>query len=808
MMGTLQWPGWVLLSALVLYADRPGTDVVMDAPWRSVRDYVPVLVFTPQFHGGRRVEAVRIVEWVGGARAGEPVFVDRRDGPDTLNGATFVGPLGETRGGLTADERVGDFWHYVVRLPHAALRSHATPDVHDLLVEVEWTRPGVTGRTTFRNTRVLRVLVQPEPFPSFDPLDRYYDVHAHTIAEQSTSGVLDVNGASKAFGGPVVMLLESAYALGLVQTPPRDGNWAAFRDSVAITDHNIFYSRKPYDTAARPPVGPTASAADGAAGEGGWYRANLGALAGEEITLRRGSNQDGKMAPNIGHHLLAYGTRHFEGPWHGGLFLTSRLENPNTLDAVLRGVKAAGEGGFVYASHPDLEGFVWPPEYFAQAIGLPPYDSREGPAVDSAGTDFTFKGSEVWNTKYDLVARGNGRLETIGTFDHMNPFEGGPAAQRFEARPWDAELTRALDRWYGQLGRGLSIAFRETPRERFVRKLYVSAGSDAHGDFDYSDEVTATAVPYSGLLHGNAWARVRTYALAHDRPDGTRNSVDALRDGNTVLTDGPLLVYHLDADARHDPGAGAARWHDATVAYENPDGAIGGAGAFDGGRTMLVPEPGDEVWIRSEWKRSATPGAADIPRLAFVRVTEAGRDSFEVVAGANGAADERRMPVALGRLAALVASARDTAKDERCIANPVWVAPVRVEIAQPPNGDGSRPEIAFPPRSLKIAFHFPFSMSASGARVFLRPLDANGVSTDPEIELVPDPGWQDESGVAKAVLCATNAEAVPCPVADWDAGAHAHAPGAKSFVVYVVAPADLHGNVLNDVGRAFTIPRR
>src|SRR5512143_4348160 len=101
----------------------------------------------------------------------------------------------------------------------------------------------------------------------------------------------------------------------------------------------MFYSRRPYDTGAAPLLGPTATT-DGHAGEAAWYRANLGTLAGEEITLRRGSNQDGRMAPNIGHHLLAYGTRHVEGPWHGGHFLTSRLENPNALDAVLRGVKA------------------------------------------------------------------------------------------------------------------------------------------------------------------------------------------------------------------------------------------------------------------------------------------------------------------------------------------------------------------------------------------------------------------------------------------------------------------------------------
>ena len=385
--------GCVTVLALLLgaspaagYADRAGADVVMDAPWKTVRDYVPVLFFFPEFGGGRRVERIRVFECVAGAPVVPPVVVDERDGPDTLNGATFVGPLGETRGGLAPADRVGDFWHYVVRIPHASLRHHDSPDVHYLRAEVEWTRPVLFWRQRMRSYRVLRVLVEPAQFLSFDADDRYYDTHVHTIAEQTTSGVLDANGAQKAFGGPVVMLLESAHALGLVQTQPGDGDWGAFRDSVVVTDHNIFYSTRPYDTGTAPRAGPTAGLTDGHAAEAAWYRANLGRLAGEEIALRRGSNQDGSVAPNLGYHLLAYGTRHFEGPWHGGLFLTSRLENPNTLESVLTGMKAAGPGGFLYASHPNLEGFVWPPEYFAQGIGFPPYDSNAGPLVIRVAT--------------------------------------------------------------------------------------------------------------------------------------------------------------------------------------------------------------------------------------------------------------------------------------------------------------------------------------------------------------------------------------------------------------------------------------
>ncbi|MGE5177934.1 MAG: hypothetical protein ACM3PF_02450 [Bacteroidota bacterium] len=801
----------------VAYSDRAGTDIVMDAPWRTVRDYIPVLFFFPQFEGSRRVERIRIVECVGGEPLGTPVVVDAASGPDTLNGATFIGPNGEPREGITAEERVTNFWHYVVRVPHAALTRHGSPDVHDLRAEVEWSKSGLFGRKHMLNYRVLRVVVDPARFPRFDPADRYFDTHAHTIAEQTTAGWLDVNGAAKAFAGPIVMLLESAYALGMVETQPTEGGWSAYTDSVVVTDHNIFYSRKPYDTGVAPRFGPT-SGTDGQAGEAAWYRAHLGRLAGEEITLRRGSNQAGSATPNIGHHLLAYGTRHFEGPWHGGLFLTSGLENPNTLESVLAGVKSAGPGGFVYASHPNLQSFVWPPEYYAQAVGLPPYNSMSGPLVDSTVTEFLFKGSEVWNIKMDAVARRSGKLPASSAFDRMNPFEGGPSSQRFERVAWDAELSQSLDTLFALMGRGLRYSFRETPGETFIRKLYLSAGSDAHGDFNYSDEVTATAVPYSGYLHRNAWARVRTCVLAHDRPAEARDAVAAFAEGNSVITDGPLLTFALDADGRHDPSAGAARWHDGASRCENADGRIGGFGAFDGGRTALVPLPGDAAWIRSEWRRSVTPGAGDFAAIRFDRITESARDAFSVAAGPAGVPDDQRTPVALDRLCAMVATVRDTAADERCITNPVWAAPVAIEIevrSSLDSGEPSRPDSAgpdsaalLPPGSLRVVFRFPFSMSSSApVRAGVRALDSRGISTDPEWKLVPDPGWESQEAVASTRLTLTNADPIPAPPGAWDATAHASVPGIASFVVYLERPADVHGNELNDVARAFAVQR-
>jgi hypothetical protein len=212
--------------------------------------------------------------------------------------------------------------------------------------------------------------------------------------------------------------------------------------------------------------------------------------------------------------------------------------------------------------------------------------------------------------------------------------------------------------------------------------------------------------------------------------------------------------------------------------------------------------------VRSTWRRSATPGAGDIAAFRFDRVTAAARDSFAVPAGPEGVPEPRPLPVPVDRLAALVATARDTTVDERCIANPVWVVPVQVEIGLRSGAPSADPAAFLPPGSLRLAFHFPVSMSATaGMRVCLRPLDERGVSTEPELELVPDPGWEAEGGIAAARYTVTNAVAIPAPAGEWDALTHTRGKGRMSFVVYLERPADVHGNVLNDVARAFAIAR-
>jgi len=827
--------------ALLQYADIPGTDIVIDAPWKTIRSYVPVLFFVPEFPASRwltyTIERITVRNYEitdgDGKPVGPEIAIDRREGED--GGSCWkdedfqiVRDDGWVHldGGIDVDEEFDSFWHYIMRVPLKCVgldQKKGTQGTHYLYAEVKWSPVILLAKLPFphTNSRVLRVLFDKKPFPKFDLADRYYDAHVHTIAEQTTSRL--PLAPKKNYGGPIAMLLESSYALGLVDTQLCCGDWAAFKDKVVVTDHNVFYSTD-YDPPSVPKYGPTSTIE--AWMELGWYRGNLGRLAGEEVTLQSARTQEDALnLKKLGHHLLTYDTGHIEGPWHGGGFLGGD-PNPNTIDVVLRAMQGYNATGFAYAAHPNLEAHKWPQAYLDQAIGLPAGKySRTDPQVNSLGKDFIFKGLQVWNRKPDQVAKA-GKLRA-GERQHMDPFAGPSESQRFTANPaWDRELEDSLKTYYEQVRRGLIYFFKDADKEKFIRKIYMSAGTDAHGDFNYADDLEATAIAFitslvratspAALLFArhdtfsmdsNAYARVRTYMLVHDRPssgDDGATSHEAFREGNTILTDGPVCKFNLDSDGRHNPPGGAARWHDdpATWRWENAEGKIGGLGVFDGGRTLLVPvwseSRGDNVWIESVWKKSATPDIGDTLVYRIVEQTVDSRDYFPLGAGAPDEGKHQLLPRTIDKMAALVMRGRHYPEGEQCITNPVWAVPVQIDVFR-------TGECPYEPGEIQVVFHFPISMTNTGERIiaFVRPLDGSGNSTDPEVPLRPSPGWEEDKRVTNGKYTATNEGRVDCSPGDWDANTHASEPGFKSWVVYMTSPTDLHGNLLNDIGRTF-----
>jgi len=67
------------------------------------------------------------------------------------------------------------------------------------------------------------------------------------------------------------------------------------------------------------------------------------------------------------------------------------------------------------------------------------------------------------------------------------------------------------------------------------RKVFISGGSDAHGDFSHSTTVLGDS--------DNAFGKVRTYV--YTETFGEDGILDALKNGHSIMTDGPLVIFNI-----------------------------------------------------------------------------------------------------------------------------------------------------------------------------------------------------------------------------------------------------------------------
>src|SRR5262249_43912518 len=102
----------------------------------------------------------------------------------------------------------------------------------------------------------------------------------------------------------------------------------------------------------------------------------------------------------------------------------------------------------------------------------------------------------------------------------------------------------------------LAYSFTNDPDTRFIRKVFIAAGSDAHGDFNFAVSRTATPISIQSTysVGDDPWYAPRTYCLAEGKPGATmpERALQAYADGSTVCTDGPLAAFTLDADSKFD----------------------------------------------------------------------------------------------------------------------------------------------------------------------------------------------------------------------------------------------------------------
>jgi len=205
--------------------------------------------------------------------------------------------------------------------------------------------------------------------------------------------------------------------------------------------------------------------------------------------------------------------------------------------------RLAAAGGFAYAAHPFdpvspiLRGGAWDLELDFLAPG--------GKALQAG-----LVGLQPWN-----------RSTTLTADDARDPFcirrDADPSTCFQPDKDADhyVRLEKGIELgWHPLLLKGLGGDANAGPSPLF--KVFVAAGTDAHGDFNF--EATMDAVDFlskpsrgfSGYAENNVMGRLTTVVHC---PAGMgrrgENVLQALREGRSVISNGPLLIAGFDRDA-------------------------------------------------------------------------------------------------------------------------------------------------------------------------------------------------------------------------------------------------------------------
>ncbi|MCO5165373.1 MAG: S8 family serine peptidase [Planctomycetes bacterium] len=837
------------------YQQGGAVNVIADAPWRlnPARPYLPLLVFAAEKGDldpttWLRLERTRIFERsaAGPSGAGQLVYEDRAGAATTAPaGLVIADEMGQPllQGGAP-DVRL--FGHVdlglpgryaILRLPRAALGVApvpAAPEVRFLEVDIEWARRrsflGITSVTQQGRTRkTLRVLFARSPRPQLQGDNGYYDAHVHTIAEWTHTDAFDLLAPRKNLGGPIPMVLEASLALGL--TDALDG-----RGRLITTDHNTFYyARGPQDDTIhnRPPFGPTSPAASGGRSE--WERMGdlFGLTRGEEICVHSDGmpgNFFGVQLP-LGSHLLKYRAEHIDGPWHGGSSVARGLGDPSpdveldrVLDRLATQNRQENAQAALYAAHPFSGDLGWTDWHYDTAFERDPA-RRVDLGVHVEQTGFVMKGLQLWNGDGGRRSLDSSKID----WADVNPWTDPDFVRGY--RNWDGGLYRGLASWHQDLSGLLTYELSGRPGVRFPRKVFIAGGNDAHGDFNITESRFATVIDLQSTykVNARAYGRVLTYAMADGQPGATpaERAFGAFIDGQSVLTDGPLVTFSLDAEDRFD--ATRLAWADLAPAALDRDGRIGGGGAFDGAGTALVRRGSPNVRLR--YRYASTEEFGPVTHLPIWRTSEGDPNPLGskpgggallaprgalAAAGADQDLEEALDPAEEGLITAptvlqVGAFTGDPgtmgADGARCITNPVWCVPYDADVTIARTETDAAGRGFIPPGALRVRLAFDMSLTPAPLALEVKALDQGGASSDASagpidvLAPVAGSGWSDQGGVKDCVHEVTNTRPLPLDLDRYPA------PDRVTFVVYSYeAPRDPFDNALNRVAFTFDAP--
>jgi hypothetical protein len=246
---------------------------------------------------------------------------------------------------------------------------------------------------------------------------------------------------------------------------------------------------------------------------------------GQEVTIDN-NNTNNLVDDKI--HLLVYNQNLFiRGPENYFTFTNDNSGNLTYLNSAL----TQNVNAISYAAHP-LDEML---NVAGSLIGnlLAWSDNNYSDALTHRDN---FKGLEFWNTK-ELFTK-----DITSTLINPFPFNQNSTNKTYT---YKSHLTLAESKW-------IQLLMNDLPSFNSTKKLFALGGSDAHGDLNYQVYSSTNLVACD-----NAIAKVRTLAYL---PNGKTldNLLSALKNGNTVVSDGPVIVFDMDmnGDGIIDPAFG------------------------------------------------------------------------------------------------------------------------------------------------------------------------------------------------------------------------------------------------------------
>ncbi len=483
------------------YENTLAKDFIMDAPWRVIdaNTPIPITIIIKDCDA----DDVRDLHWIR--------IWDETNGETILWDHDFDD---ETIGNDPSEE---NYWTYITKvteghgsLPDGTSLSPAnlgyqTGDDISLKVSIYYRDDWFN----YTETRHLRVNVGSGPFPW--PNNWYGgDVHYHTMY---TNNIYE-------YGAPLPAVKQAALAMGL--------NWLTTTDHSCDLDETgdgtYSYATEQWEYTLQDTDGTFTNYRDVASHGSTWNSLgfDVAELDCPQLRLYRAVelNLASVDATSLGKtlHCLVYNEEYIHSPESG-----APGERPisTELDDGLSQIQGSG---FAYSAHPlsDLSaefagfdfganGTTWGTENISQAL-----------------LHESFSGLQVFNMR-----------STVTSNDQNNPFSDFDAGNPV-GNPYPGELLAGIQLWNDFLMADLAA--------NHVRPIFISGGSDAHGDFNYS-----SFMGIDDYAEDNAIGKVQTVAFvpgtwSQNNLPPMEDILAAYKAGHTIVSDGPFLEIGIDSN--------------------------------------------------------------------------------------------------------------------------------------------------------------------------------------------------------------------------------------------------------------------